>query len=488
MVMKEKVLPYLEAKRELLIEISDRIWEYAETGYQEYRSSELLSQVLAAEGFTVTQGSAGMETAFVASYGSGEPVIGLLGEYDAQDGLSQEAGIAERKPLSEGGPGHGCGHHLIGTGTLAAVLVLKDYMKENRIKGTVKYFGCPAAEGGCGKVFLARAGYFNDLDAALTWHPFTSSNIMTFNVLATASAHFVFRGLSSHAAGSPQLGRSALDAVALMNIGVNFLREHVEQEVRLHYAITDTGGCSPNVVQAEAAVLHQIRAPRLSQVREVYERVVGIAQGAALMTGTQLEVVFDKASSNMILNHALGALLAEKFREAGPVPLHDQDLDFAAKIRESLSGKEKKLDEFIAISMFGEAGKKVVKQIAGKDIIDFIYPYEPTEVLASGSNDLGDVSWNVPTAAFQAVTYAKDTAPQSWQQVAQGKADLCHQGMLQAGKVLALAGAELLENPGLLAQAKAEFAQRRGGETYVSPIPPEVQPPASRQIRAKHQH
>ena len=475
-MVKEKVLLYIESKQEMLLKISDSIWEYAESKYEEFKSTELLCMVLAEEGFTVTKGIADMETAFVASYGSGKPVIGFLGEYDAQYGLSQQAEIAEKKPLVEGGKGHGCGHHTIGAGALAAALAVKEYIKENNIKGTVKYFGCPAAEGGCGKVYLARAGYFKDVDAALTWHPFTSSNIMNFNYLATISAYFKFHGISSHAAGSPHLGRSALDAVELMNVGVNFLREHVEQDTRMHYAITDAGGCSPNVVQPEATVLYQLRAPKLSQVRDMYERVVNIAKGAALMTDTKLEVVFDKASSNILLNNVLGALLYEKFMEAGPVPVDDKDIEYAKKIRENLSAKDKKFDEFVAISMFGGVGREVVKQFSGKEIIDFIYPYEPNEIVVMGSSDLGDVSWNVPTVSFQAVTFAKDTPPQSWQQVAQGKSKLCHKALLHAGKVMALAGAELLENPELVIKAKEEFENRRGGERYISPIPPEVKP------------
>ncbi|MEL1136104.1 amidohydrolase [Desulfitobacterium sp. THU1] len=476
MVVKEKVLPYIEARQEMLIKVSDSIWEYAETRYEEYKSSELLCKVLAEEGFAVTKGIADMDTAFVASYGNGKPVIGFLGEFDALYGLSQEAGIAEKKPLIEGGKGHGCGHHALGVGSLAGVLALKEYMKENNVKGTVKYFGCPAEEGGCGKVYLARAGYFNDIDAVLTWHPFTSSNIMTFNILATCSAYFKFHGISSHAAGSPHLGRSALDAVELMNIGVNFLREHVEQDTRLHYAITNAGGSSPNVVQAEAAVLHQIRAPRISQVRDIYERIINIAKGAALMTDTKLEVVFDKASSNILFNNVLGALVHEKFTEIGPVPISDQDIEYAREIRATLNEKERHLDESLTVAMFGEGGREIVRQFSDKDIIDFLYPYEPNEIVAMGSSDLADVSWNVPTVSFQAVTYAKDTSPHSWQQVAQGKANLCHKGLLHAGKVMALAGAELLENPELLTKMKEEFDRRRDGEVYVCPIPPDVKP------------
>ena len=470
MAVKEKVLPYIEERTELLLKISDNIWEFAETRYEEYQSSELLCKVLADEGFSVTKGIADMETAFIATYGRGEPVIGFLGEYDALYGLSQEAGVAEKKLLIEGGKGHGCGHNALGVGSLAAALAVKEYIKENNVKGTVKYFGCPAEEGGCGKVYLARAGCFSDVDAALTWHPFTSNNIMTFNILATCSVYFKFHGISSHAAGSPHLGRSALDAVELMNVGANFLREHVEQETRLHYAITDAGGYSPNVVQAKAAVLYQIRAPKPGQVRDVYERLVNIAKGAALMTDTKLEVVFDKASSNVLLNDVMGALVYEKFMELGPVPVDDKDIEYARKIRRTLSENEKKLDESLAVCMFGEAGREAASQFAGREIIDTIVPFKPNGIVASGSSDLGDVSWNVPTVSFQAVTYAKDTSPHSWQQVAQGKSALCHKGLLHAGKIMALAGAELLENSELLAKAKEEFSKRRGGEAYLSLI------------------
>lgn len=477
MTAKEIIVSSIEERREKLCKISDRIWEYAETRYEEYKSFALLREALAEEGFSVEQGAAEMETAFVATYGSGRPVIAFLGEYDALYGLSQEAGIAEKRPLTEGGNGHGCGHHALGTGALAAALALKSYMEEKDLPGTVKYFGCPAEEGGCGKVYLARSSYFNHVDAAITWHPFTSSNIMTFNTLATASAYFKFHGISSHAAGSPHLGRSALDGVELMNVGVNFLREHVESDVRLHYAIVDTGGMSPNVVQAHAAVLHQIRASKPAQVREVYERVVDIAKGAALMSGTKMEVVFDKASSNMLYNDVLGRLLYEKLMELGQVPVDDADIAYAKKIRESLNQQEKHLDEGFAFSLFGkDVGQQVAGQIAGRDIIDIIYPYQPMDIVAMGSSDLGDVSWNVPTVSMQVVTYAKDTSPHSWQQVAQGTAPLCHKGMLHAGKAMALAGAELLENPGLLAEAREEFERRRGGESYSCPIPPEVKP------------
>ena len=476
MVMKEKILTYIDEQQKRLFNANDSIWEYAETRYEEYQSAGLLCQILEEEGFTVTKGVADMNTAFVASYGSGKPVIGLLGEYDALYGLSQEAGISEKKARETDGKGHGCGHHTLGVGTLAAALALKEYLKENNIPGTVKYFGCPAEEGGCGKVYMARAGYFNDVDAVFSWHPFSSSNIMTFNVLATISAYFKFHGQSAHASGTPHMGRSALDAVALMNAGVNYLREHVEQDTRMHYAITDTGGNAPHIVPANAAVLHQIRTPKLTQARAVYERVINIAKGAALMTDTKLEIVFDKASSNMLHNHVLCKLLYEKFQEVGTVLPDEKDIEYARQIRATLSEQEKRLDENYAVSMFGDVNGEITSQIAGKEIIDILYPCNFNEIVAMGSSDMGDVSWNVPTASFQVAAYAKDTSPHSWQQVAQGKADLTHKALLQAGKVMALAAVELLENPGLVAEARKEFDKRLGGERYICPIPQEVMP------------
>lgn len=480
MTAKERISLSIEERRERLCNISDRIWEYAETRYEEYKSSALLCETLTEEGFTVECNVAGMETAFVASYGSGQPVIAFLGEFDALYGMSQIAGILEKKPLVEGGNGHGCGHHALGTGSLAAALALKDYIKNEGLEGTVRYVGCPAEEGGCGKVYLARAGIFQDVDAAFAWHPFTSSNVMTFNVLATASAYFKFHGKSAHAAGSPHLGRSALDAVELMNVGVNFLREHVEQEVRLHYAITDAGGCSPNVVQADAAVLQQIRAPKISQVSEVYNRVIDIAKGAALMTGTTLEIVFDKASCDYKLNHTLGKLVHSKLLEAGSIPISESDIAEAEQVRQTMSEKEKQLDETYAVSVFGLSSEEVTRLVSGKNIINAVYPYNEKEIIAMGSSDLADVSWHVPTASFQVVSFAKDTSPHSWQQVAQGKTELCHKGMLHAGKVMALAGVELLHNATLLKQAREEFDRRLPGENYVCMIPSDIKPGAKK--------
>lgn len=480
MAAKETIVSFIEKRREMLCAVSDSIWDYAETKYEETRSAGLLCNILAEEGFSIKRGLAGMETAFTASYGGGYPVIAFLGEYDAQSGMSQKAGVPEPSPLIPGGNGHACGHHAIGAGALAAVLALKHYIEKTGAAGTLRYIGCPAAENGAGKAFLTRSACFDGVDAVITWHPFNSSNVMTFNVLATVNACFKFHGVSSHAAGSPHLGRSALDGVELMNVGANFLREHIESDARLHYAITDAGGLSPNVVQAEASVLYQIRAPRLTQARDIYARICDIAKGAALMSGTRVEVEFGMASSNMLLNHVLGRLVHQKFTELGPVPVDEADIALARKLREGMSEKEKSFDKFAVAVLFGEMGRAMAEKTAGKDIVDDIFPYTSADIVGMGSNDLGDVSWNAPTVCIHAVSFAKDTQPHSWRTTAQGKSALCHKGMLHAGKVMALTGAELLENPGLLEEAWKELDQRRSGENYICPIPPEVKPASLR--------
>jgi len=480
MSVKDKINEIIEGKRELLTNISDSIWDFAETRFEEFKSSELLCSALADEGFKIKKGIADMETAFVAEYGSGKPVVSFLGEYDALHGLSQAAGATEKKPLIEGGKGHGCGHHALGTGALAAAIAVKEYLKEKNILGTVRYYGCPGEEGGSGKAFLAKAGCFKGLDAVFTWHPGTENNVWSHNFLATIQAYFKFHGISAHAGGAAHLGRSALDAVELMNVGANFLREHVIPEARIHYAIIDGGGFSPNVVQPQAAVLYQIRAPKMSQVREIYDRVIDIAKGAALMTGTTVEVKFDRAASNLLPNRTLEKLLYDKFQELGAVQVDKEDIEFAQDIRKTLSENEKGNTAETLRAMYGEQGKEIAKRITGKEVVDFVYPYMPVDSIAFGSTDVGDASWNAPTAMVWVNCYAKDTPGHSWQQVAQGKSALCHKGMLHAGKVLALAGVEMFEKPELVEQAKREFEDKLGEETYESPIPPDVKPAARR--------
>lgn len=476
MTDREQIHNIISDYREMLVDANDSIWEFSETRFAEQRSAGLLKEILSGQGFAVTGDVAGMETAFVASFGSGEPVIGFLAEYDALSGLSQKAGVSEKVPLVENGNGHGCGHHSLGVGCLAAAIAVKTWLEESKLPGTIRYYGCPGEEGGSGKTFMAKAGVFDDLDIALTWHPFSATFQFPAATLANLQAYFRFKGVSSHAAATPHLGRSALDAVELMNVGVNYLREHIIPEARLHYAVTNTGGISPNVVQAEAEVLYLIRAPRSDQVREVYERVCDVARGAALMTGTTMEIVFDKACSNLILNSALDEIIHQKLVEVGPVPFNEEDLQFCREIRDTMTDQEKNgLLEMLGPAL-GDTGRELLKLLGDKAIHDFIPPYITTSTVLPGSTDVADVSWIVPTAQFFNTCYAVGTPVHSWQLVAQGKSGLTHSGMLHAGEVLALTALDLFRNPEQVIKAKEELNRRLDNRDYICPIPPGVTP------------
>ncbi|MFP4457878.1 MAG: M20 family metallopeptidase [Clostridia bacterium] len=469
------VKTYIDDNKELFIEINDKVWEFAETRFEEYQSAEFLCEKLSEAGFKVEKNLADMETAFVAEYGKGKPIIGILGEYDALSGLSQVGGIAEQKAIKKGEPGHGCGHNCFAAATVASVMAIKEYLIENNTEGTIRYYGCPAEEGGSGKAYMARAGLFDDLDVALTWHPGGINAVMSMSSLANYQVYYRFFGKAAHAAGSPHLGRSALDALELMNVGVNFLREHVIPEARMHYAILNTGGTAPNVVQAEAEALYLLRAPDLDYVREMYERVNNIAKGAALMTGTELEIVFDKACSNMIPNHSLGKLLLKNLEDVVlDVKYTKEEIEFSDKIKETFpSGSDplKKLKEHLE----GE-DKEIIRKLEGKSLCDIVVPYIKYDAPMSGSTDVGDVSWVAPTAQFNAACYAIGTPGHSWQSVSQNKTSVAHKGVLIAGKTLALTAIELFENDELIKKAKEEFDLTMDGKEYECPIPEDVKP------------
>ncbi|WP_248930623.1 M20 family metallopeptidase [Paenibacillus hamazuiensis] len=450
----------IERKRQKLIEVSDTIWGFCETRYEEFQSAELIAKTLEGEGFRVDRRAGGVETALVGSYGSGKPVVAILGEFDALSGLSQQSNLTFKKPILEGGNGHGCGHNLLGTGALAAAIAIRHYMEHHGLEGTVRYYGCPAEEGGGGKAYMARAGLFDDVDVAFTWHPWDENLAYNARMLATCQVYFKFIGISAHAAASPELGRSALDAVELMNVGANFLREHIIQDARLHYAITNAGGFAPNVVQAEAEVLYKIRAPRMDQVREILDRVYDVARGAALMTGTKLETQFDAASADLIPNITLGAMMHKQFVQIGGESYTEEELNFAKEIQAS----------------FSEAEMKAVHKSNGKVLSEQVNPYSPEPGFLAGSTDVGDVSWIVPTGQVYVTTCAYGTPPHSWQMVTQGKSSIAHKGMLLAGKVLASSAIEAMLNPSIIEQAKAEHKERLGGEAYQSMIPPEAMP------------
>lgn len=473
MADKNEIISIIEEKRNLFIEVSDKIWEFAENSFKEFKSSNLLCSVLENEGFTVYKGVAGIDTAFKAVYGSGKPVIGILGEYDALYNLSQKEKIAQKQPLIENGNGHGCGHNALGAGSLAAAVAVKDYLKKHNMSGTVCYFGCPAEEGGSGKTYMVRDKVFEGVDAVFGWHPQSINAVLGSSMTANIETYFRFYGVSAHAADCPHLGRSALDAVELMDIGTNYLREHIISDARIHYAITNSGGLSPNVVQSYAEVLYLIRAPKMKQVKEIYERVINIAKGAALMTGTTYEIVFDNALSDLVINSTLNKIMYEKMLELGPVIPDEKDIEYAEKIRGTLTEEQKNYFPIVINQEFKDELKE-------KAIADFIIPYKESSHIIHASSDVSDVSWVVPTAQCLTACYALGTPGHSWQVVAQMKGEFSHKSMLMAGKIIALSALELFEKPELINKAKKELKERLHGEKYVCPIPPDIKPSLNR--------
>lgn len=464
----EDLARLIEKRQGEMCNISDEIWGFAESRFVEFKSAKLQKEYLASLGFKITEGLGGAETAFMAEAGSGKPVIGFLGEYDALSGLSQEADNTAHTPIVEGGDGHGCGHNLLGVGDMAAAVAIKEYMEEKGIPGTVRYYGCPAEENAGGKAFMVRDGHFDDCDIALTWHPGWQNAVNANGSLANFRVFFTFHGKSAHAAGSPHLGRSALDAVELMNVGVNYMREHMIDEARVHYAVTNTGGTAPNVVQSEAQVLYAIRAPHVGQVKELYDRVCKIAQGAALMTETTVDIRQVAAYADYIGNDVIADRLREHMGAMLPIGFTDEELAYAKKFQ----GVTTELDQLNL--------KNAAKKFAGKDsekvlsmpIWDFLLPDAPS----GGSTDVGDVSWACPTGWFHAATLAAGTPAHAWQTVAQGKSSVAHKGMLFSAKVLAATAYDFLTDPALVKAAKTNWLERLDGETYPNALPKDAKP------------
>jgi aminobenzoyl-glutamate utilization protein B len=476
MADKKRIIALIDKKAAAFTALSDKVWECAEIRFGLKKSADAICEVLESEGFKIERGIAGMAHAFIASWGKGGPTIGILGEYDALPGISQKAGIPERVPVIPGGNGHGCGHNALGAGSAAAAAGIKDYLEEAGIPGTVKYYGCPAEESGSGKAYLARAGAFSGLDAALTWHPMNENMIFSMSFLANYQIFFSFKGVSSHAAAAPEHGRSALDAAELMNVGVNYLREHIIQEARIHYAYTDVGGGLPNVVQPSAELLYFIRAPKLAQVQGIFERVCDIAKGAALMTGTTTNLRWDSAVANYLVNDTLGRTMHANLTWVGSPEWTKEELAFAHSFQATLDDAARKNIITGIRRYFPKASKEELETMAAKPMLDNIVPYWETDWVLPGSTDVGDVSWQTPVAQLTTACYPVGTVSHSWQLVACGQSSLVHKGLIQAAKVIALTAADILENPELAASAKAEYQRRLAGETYHSPIPPEVQP------------
>ena len=471
---KQKLYEIIDQKAPLLTELSDKIWEYAELSMLEYKSTAAYVQVLNEEGFEVTENLCNIPTAFSGSFGSGKPVIGILGEYDALSGLSQVAGATEKTPLEENGCGQGCGHNLLGAGALGAAIAIKEAIKAGELSGTVIFYGCPGEEGCAGKTFMAREGIFKALDAAITWHPGDTNEIMYGSNAACIQVEYTFTGIAAHAAGNPWAGRSALDAAELMNVGVQFLREHMSSKASVHYSISDAGGISPNVVQPIAKLIYMVREETVQKAKALLTRVDNIAKGAALMTDTQVSCrqIDGTAStlSNQVIENVLHANLC-----AAPLPEYTEDeIIYAKQLRAtydtSMLPGTRTYEDF-------KVKKYVLEQTANgtTPMNNFVFPHTPCNPFSPGSTDVGDVSWLTPTAQFNAVTWPSGCPGHSWQNVSCGKTSVAHKGMLYAAKALSGAAADLMTQLQLLADAREEF-DLTAAEGYDCPIGPDLIP------------
>jgi len=422
--------------------------------------------MLESEGFRVTTNVADIPTAVMGEAGEGGPVIAILGEYDALPGLSQQAGVAEPRPVEGNSNGHGCGHNLLGSASMLAATAVKDFLAASGLKGRVRYYGCPAEEGGAAKGFMVRSGAFDDVDIAISWHPASFSGVNKPESLANTRIDFTFTGRAAHAAAAPHLGRSALDAVELMNVGVNYMREHMPDGARVHYAMLDAGGVAPNVVQARAKVRYLIRAADLTQLTPLVNRVRKIADGAALMTETTVETRVVSAVSNLLGNTPLEKLMHDNFNRLGPPEFDDADKALAAKFQATLTKED-------IASAHRRHGLKIVP---GKVLCDSIVPLEISGAGGVGSTDVGDVSWVVPTVQARGATCAIGTPFHSWQLTGQGKSGYAHKGLVHVAKIMAGTAVDALRDPTVIAKAKDDLRERTSESPYVCPLPADVKP------------
>ena len=469
---QERIRRIAETKNEIIADINHTVWEYAESGYHEFKSAAKLKEVLRSEGFEIEDRAAGIETAFVASYGSGGPVIGILAEYDSLPGLSQKAGEAVHCPIEGQDYGHGCGHSALGAGAVGAALMVKEYLKEQGISGTVKLFGCPAEETGFGKAFMAKGHCFDGLDLCFSWHP-QDANTNFPRAIANYAVRFDFKGRSSHASSAPEQGRSALDACELMNVGVNYLREHVPTSTRLHYAYLDCGGEAPNVVQDHASLLYYVRGPRLSQCGEVLERVKKIAQGAALMTETEVNIRVLGGLNDYIPNPTASKLLADAFEALGGPEFGEEEYAIARKFLEAMPEEDRRK----AIAAGAKINGISEEEFAMRPLNTAIEPYsdQVRQIVMPGSTDVGDVSHIAPTGQYMVAGICQGTGDHTWQFTAQIGTSIGDKSAQATARAIALACARVYEEPSLAEQAKKELLEETGG-VYICPIPDGLKP------------
>jgi aminobenzoyl-glutamate utilization protein B len=432
---RRAVIESIDSRANAYGDVALQIWGFAEVGYQEQKSSALLQEQLKAAGFAVKTGVAEIPTAFTAEWGSGKPVIGIIGEFDALPGLSQAA-EPERRAIQDDGPGHGCGHHLFGTASTAAAIAVKEWLVATKRGGTLRFYGTPAEEGGAGKVYMLRAGLFNDVDAVVTMHPGDRNAASASSNLANITGKFRFRGQSAHAAAAPERGRSALDGVEAMDHMVNMLREHVHSDARIHYVITN-GGKAPNVVPDFAEVYYYARHNDMRVLDDIWERIQNAAKGAALGTGTTMEMEMTGAVWNVLPNTYLVGLMQKNLQSIGGFEYTPAERQFAEVLRKSLTGNLPPIDS--------------ANQV-----------FTPEPGIGSASTDLGDISWNIPTVQLTAATWVPGTPAHSWQAVAAGGTSIGLKGMLVAAKSMALTAIDLFSDQTHIPQARAEFEKRRG--------------------------
>lgn len=452
---QQVALDFVDAQRDNILEVNRAIWEFAEVGLEERQSADLLMQKLKEHGFEIEAGIANLPTAFVATYGAGRPVIGLLAEYDALPGLSQKV-TPQREPVQEGAPGHACGHSGLGAGAFGAIIAVKEAMERQNLPGTIRLYGTPAEETVIGKVYMTLGGVFNDLDVCLHWHPSSKNRTFSRSSKALVSVKFTFAGVAAHASGTPESGRSALDAVELMNIGVNYMREHVKEDARLHYVITD-GGAAPNVVPAQATVWYFIRADEHTDVERNYQWVRDIAQGAALMTQTKLTVRIETDCHEVVPNGPLADVLQTHLEAVGAPKFSDTEKLFARRLQQPL------------VEQFGTEFPVPLDES--------IHPLHQNLEPTKGSTDVGDISWHVPTSGINTTCLIAETPGHSWQDVAAIRSSIGEKGIIYATKVLATATIDLLERPEVVTAAKADFEERMRERAYTTLVPAGQMPP-----------
>ena len=464
---KHIIWEYVEKLEPRFHALADQVWSTPETCYGEHLSMEAHYSELIHHGFKVKQGIAGIPTALIAEAGTKGPVIAFLGEYDALAGLSQQSDIFEEKPIKKNGNGHGCGHNLLGSAAMQAATSLKNWMTETGTEGIIRYYGCPAEEGGAAKTFMVKEKAFEDVDIAITWHPSSLTGVVRGSSLANCRVDFMFEGRASHAAGAPHLGRSALDAIELMNVGVNYMREHMPDKARIHYAIIDGGGISPNVVQSKGRVRYVVRDENTPKMLKLLERVKKIARGAAMMTETKVKIKMLAGVSNLIYNETLGEVMQRNLDLLGPPVFTNKERQYAKKMQSTMSYNDIE-------TAYLQAG---ISEVKDQVLAESIIPPNAKEIGMSGSTDVADVSWVVPTVQLWGANYTIGTPFHSWQMTAQGKSSIAIKGMTHAATAMAATGVDVLLDKKIREDAWLDLQKLLDQNAYVSPLLDNAKPP-----------